>query len=122
MIHCKNCGKEIKYKEDANVLAFLGFVPKYFCNNCYSSKERGFARHFIYFPRQPINSKIYVVGLWVITIILILLAIMGTLSIEVSNDKLSNLIFIIVLVGWTFILIWHWILYFMTKRKLSELK
>ncbi len=122
MINCENCGKEIKKKEDANVLAFLGVVPKTFCNNCYSSKERGFLRHFLYFPRQPINSKIYIVGLWILTIVLILFAFMATLFIKTSDDKFGNFVFTIVLFGWTIILVWQWILYSITKKKLSELR
>ena len=81
---CHNCGKEITKKEDANFLAFFGFSIRAFCNNCYSSKERGFARHFFYIPKQPINSKMYSVGLWLLTLIIapvwILIVLFSTLE------------------------------------------
>ena len=79
-MRCEVCGKTITLKEDVNILAFLGFVPKNFCNNCYSSKERGLSRHFLYFPRQPINSKIYIVGLCFFTVFLVIFSLFASLT------------------------------------------
>ena len=92
MINCQSCGKTITEKNDINFLALLLFFPVPFCNNCYSSKERGFLRHYIYFPRQPINSSFYVTGLWVgVFAIIPMMFVIG-----MDNTKLSEVFVMIV--------------------------
>lgn len=118
---CYNCNKEIVKKDNANVLAFLGFVPRTFCNNCYSSKERGFVRHLLYIPKQPINSTIYKVGLWVSTVILTIILLAMIFS--TFSSKGSDLVFVIFFILFLlFVLIWQWILYFKAKGILAGLR
>lgn len=122
-MRCKNCGKLISEKKDANILAFLGFVPKSFCNNCYSSKERGLWRHLFYFPKQPINSRIYKFKLWLLTLFALGFFIIMILSINLSGGlKQAILLLIIPLLLLLGVVIWLWILHFIAKRKLSKLK
>ena len=121
MMRCETCGRKITKKEDANVLAFLGFVPKTFCNNCYSSKERGFSRHFLYFPRQPINSKIYIIGLCFFTVFLVIFSLFALLTLFSNMSFEEKLIILVITLFWIFIVIWQWTLYFITKRKLALL-
>ena len=120
MEHCDKCKKNITEKENANVLAFLGVVPKTLCNDCYARKERGFSRHLLYFPKHPINSKIYIVGLLIGTIIISLLVLMMLCSKEFynewKNDDMGLIYFFAILLSW------YWILHFVTKRKIKKLK
>jgi len=120
-VRCENCRKQITKKEDVNVLAFLGVIPKYFCNDCYSSKERGFWRHFTHFPKQPINSKIYKVGLWILTCFVGFFAVIAV-SISVSDGWMVALPFSIAFLVILLIAVHLWIIYFIAKRKLSGLK
>ncbi|MBI2044963.1 hypothetical protein HYT23_02810 [Candidatus Pacearchaeota archaeon] len=117
---CYNCNREIIKKDDANVLAFLGFVPRTFCNNCYSSKERGFARHMFYFPQQPINSKMYLFGLWVFTLIFVPLILFMVFSTILNKSSLAGLLIVVFIL--LLFLAWQWILYFKAKKILSILK
>ena len=122
-MHCEKCGKQIIKKEDANILAFFGILPKSFCNNCYSSKERGFWRHIFYFPKQPINSEIYKFGLWVLTFCAIGFFAIMAISIILSDGLTQAFPFLIVAFLFLFIIvIYPWILHFIAKKKLSELK
>ena len=122
-MHCKNCGKLISEKKDANILAFLGFVPKSFCNNCYSSKERGLWRHLLYFPKQPINSRIYKFKLWFLTFFALVFFVIMAISISLLGEfKQVLLLLIIPLFFLLAIVIWFWALHFIAKRKLSKLK
>lgn len=124
-ITCENCKKTIKKKEDANFLAFLGFVPKAFCNNCYSSKERGILRHFLYFPQQPINGKMYKYGLIILSIIYPLIIILFLFSMKSAYNDVGLVLFMFVLfffiIGSFVGFVWPWILYFKVKRKLDQL-
>lgn len=117
---CYNCGKEIKQRENANILAFLGFVPRVFCNNCYSSKERGFLRHFLYVPKQPINSKIYFVGLWFLSLFIAPIWILIALFAEDSSPvwQIARIIMFVFII---FLVCWSWVLYYMAKQKLAKI-
>lgn len=117
MLKCESCGKIIKNKEDVNALAFLGVQPKYFCNNCYSSKERGLTRHFFYMPYQPINSKLYSLRLWVSSV-LFLICLLIIVFLKKGDDRVFFILFLII---WAVFLAWFLILYFIVKRKLAEL-
>ncbi len=117
ILHCESCRKQITKKEDANILAFLGFVPKAFCNNCYSAKERGFMRHFVYIPRAPLNSKIYFAGLMVLSFIIAPTWILVTLFTETTFFVRSFIIIFMI-----FFIALGWTLYFVAKNKLSFLK
>ena len=117
MTKCGYCGKQITKKNDVNALAFLGIVPKYFCNNCYSSKERGFARHFLYAPRQPINGSLYIIGLIIATILTVILVPLIILS-GSQNTLFFKIIFFSL---WIVLLIWQWIMYLIVKNKISHL-
>lgn len=129
MIKCNGCGKEITRKDDANVLALFGIVPRTFCNNCYASRERGILRNFVYFPdKYPLNSKMFIILLIIGTIIYLgaisFLAFGSTQTANI-NGELTTLsaglkIFFsfIISIG----LLWYWILYFIARNKLSKLK
>ena len=117
MIKCNSCNKIIKNKEDINFLAFLGFVPRPFCNNCYSSKERGFERHFLYTPKAPINSKIYFLGLMLLTIIMMPLWIVIALFSDTPMwGRLLMIIMIIMILGTS------WTLRVIVNKRISEIK
>ena len=123
MVSCENCKKKITDREDANVLAFLSVVPRVFCNSCYAAGERGLGRHLLYRPKHPINSKLYIVGLWIATAVLSVIGfiIVSPVFLEpVTNgsgpDKGPFWVLLPVA-----ILIWYWILYFLAMRKISEL-
>jgi hypothetical protein len=121
MIHCENCGKTITSKEDVNILLFLFVFPKAFCNNCYSSKERGFSRHILYIPQHPINSKAYVFGLWFSTFMYIAIILFFYFSNSKLDEILENKNSLIFLFTFIF-LIWGWIIRFIVKRSLSGLQ
>jgi hypothetical protein len=112
MMICENCEKQITERDDANILAFFGVFPKTFCNKCYSSKERGFTRHLLYFPKHPINSIIYIISLIFITILIIVY------SFFVFRDGLTFHPFLVI---FYLVIIWQWLLYIYTNMKLSEL-
>ncbi len=119
---CYNCNKDIVKKDNANVLAFLGFVPRTFCNNCYSSKERGFVRHMFYFPKQPINSTVYKISLGIETfVVLLALAFFGFLLIT-DSSKLSFGVLLVIVIVVILIGLWQWILYFKAKGILAGLR
>jgi hypothetical protein len=116
MIYCEKCKKTITEKEDANILLFLFVDPRAFCNNCYSSKERGLSRHFLYFPKHPINSKAYLYGLrFSIVYLIIILYLMG---IDEVVARTHSIPFIFILIG----TIWAWIIHYAIKKSLSELE
>ena len=115
---CYNCGKNIISKNDANVLAFLGFILRIFCNNCYSSKERGFFRHILYSPKAPINSKIYFWGGIFITALFILM----TIPLFYSNTITSPVIKGIILFVWILIIVYIWVLRAVAMSKIKDLK
>ena len=118
MLKCEKCGKNISEKEDANVLALLGLVPTTFCNNCYSSKERGIERHFFYFPQFPINSKMFPLTLIVFTIFVSFISI-SMLSYQGSAPVIILIPFLLILV---FTVLWEWVLYLFVRKRLSSLK
>lgn len=126
---CSSCNKEIRSKEDANVLALFGLIPKTFCNDCYSSRERGIMRNYIYYPsRFPLNSTMFFVLLIIGTIILLaaiallLFGSAGTPAIVNGQETtLSGGFKVIISAIILVILIWNWILFSIAKSKLSEL-
>jgi len=121
-MHCDNCGKQITKKKDANILAFLGVIPKSFCNNCYSSKERGFWRHVFYFPQQPINSEIYRFGMWVLTFCAIGFFAVMAISISLSDSLMKALPFLSVVFLFLFVMvIYPWIMHSIAKKRISKL-
>ena len=115
MLKCNVCNKNIVEKKDANFIAFLGIIPKPFCNNCYSSSERGIGRHFLYIPSYPINSGMYIVSL-VILLVGFFLSLFVFLSGSVEGD-VGTILVILACVG-----LWELILYFTVHSKIYKLK
>ena len=101
---CHVCRKEITRKNDVNFLAFLGVVPHAFCNQCYAKKERGFMRHMLYTPKQPINGIIYLVGAIFFTLILGIIMIVLGFSNESLLMKVVAILIMALMIAWTWIL------------------
>ena len=128
-MNCDSCGKQITRKDDVNVLAFLGFVPKTFCNNCYSSRERGILRNFLYYPNKyPLNSKMFIIFLIIGSIILLgavlLLAFGSTQTANINGEStplsggMKIFFSFIILIA----LLWNWVLYVIARSKMSRLQ
>ena len=117
-IICRQCSKHITTKSDANFLFSIGFKICAFCNNCYSSKERSFWRHYGYFPRQPINSKYYLSRIVVIAISFSIILLLILSSFTIGNSLLGFVLFLmlgIVSIGLPLLL------YVKVQKKLSYL-
>ena len=102
MITCNNCGKKITDPKDVNVLAMFGVVPRTFCNGCYSSKERGFARHILYWPKQPINGTLFIVRFAFLALIWLAVLAYALVSKTSGSWMIAALFSLIVL--WYFLL------------------
>lgn len=114
---CWSCGKNISSKDDANILAFLGFLPRIFCNNCYSKKEKTILRNFLYSPRYPINGRGYMFFGIVITIIFTLMSFPLFYSNTITSPIVKGFIFFI----WLLILLWVWLLRAIAMSKIKDL-
>lgn len=118
---CNRCEKAITEKQDTNILAKYGVKLQPFCNECYSTKERGLVRHFLYFPHSPLNSSMYKVNLGMLSFLAALTSLL-ILPYILWNPKASSaipwLVGILLLV--LVLMIWAWVLFFRTKRMLSE--
>lgn len=129
MINCKKCNKQIISKDDINVTALLGLIPKAFCNDCYSRAERGIKRHMFYVPRWwPINSTVFKIVLGGGTAILILAAIaifsgqgqwkVGGEEAQASEVSLGAKITLIAIMS--ILVVWFWALFFIARNMVNK--
>ncbi|MBN2517690.1 MAG: hypothetical protein JXB14_02500 [Candidatus Altiarchaeota archaeon] len=129
-VNCHNCNKAIKDTNDMNVVAFFGISPRVFCNDCYSSRERGILRHTLYFPQKfPINSALFKIGLFVSTVVILFLAyaILGDSGVWTQNGKaaageISNEVKLLISGFLLLSLGWAWVLHLYTSGKISQVK
>jgi hypothetical protein len=96
-VKCYNCGKVIELETDANILLHW-FHLKTYCNNCYSSLEKGLGRYFMGYSEYPINGVMYKICTWFLTacfILGVLLIPFYPLLYFVSNEtKIGAIIFL----------------------------
>ena len=112
MITCEGCHKKIKDYNDVNVLAMFGVVPKTFCNNCYAAEERGLARHFVYWPRQPINGKIFNIQFMLVVLIWLFFLVITTYTTD--NWPVTAIL--------SAILLWYFALWRSAKNTIKKIK
>lgn len=119
MIKCDICGKAINDPKDVNVLALFNLVPRTFCNKCYAEKERGITRHLFYAPKQPINGKLFIIGLSIFTVIGLFLLLALTFNFGETNQSIGNtgriffMVFVLLVIGW------EWILWFIARGRVN---
>jgi hypothetical protein len=133
MVTCDGCGKTINDSKDVNVTALSFIFIKKFCNSCFSSGFRKFARlSGTYWPGYfSLNSTWYtglLIGICVFVLVLSYIIFQGLLPLntaivngkEVQIDG-SLVFFIINLILFAF-LIWSCFLWFKARSIVNEIK
>jgi len=117
MVTCRQCNKKIIDREDINIVAFLFVKPTSFCNDCYSKRERGILRHFLYYPKEfPINSRLFIIVKVILTITFMLVII------NMINSALPVRRKIIVISVSGIVIAWQWFLYLYSHKIISTMR
>jgi|GEM_PF-6828942 len=121
MIKCENCGKKIVNKENMNMLIYLSFALKPFCNDCYALTGRNFSRYGVY-SSYPINGDLFLFRLQK-SIFAIIMCVLLLIFLPSEFKSLGWFTFLFILLGYFLIFsVRNIIFYFITKKKMSELR